>query len=189
MSEELKRRVALALVIVLLALVGWRFAKGWLGSTVAGQALGIQRSDKVNVESLLALDVAELRSADLMAAPGELTPGRDPWRFGPAAPKPISKPPPEPIAVAADPEPELKPAKEKPAKPKPPPIGDLECLGTFGPSWRKIAVFVDGETVVNALVGDVVKQHFLVHEIGLESVALTFVGFPDEPPARLAIGG
>ena len=30
---------------------------------------------------------------------------------------------------------------------------------------------------------------FVVHDIGFESVDLTFVGFPDVPPERLGVGG
>ena len=50
-------------------------------------------------------------------------------------------------------------------------------------------MFFDGSSIYNAGRGDVLNQKFQVVEIGLESVDLGFVGFPDEPPARLAIGG
>ena len=71
---------------------------------------------------------------------------------------------------------------------EPPPV-DVDLLGIFGPKSRRIAVLSDGEILLNVLEGGVVKEKFIVHKIGLESVDLTFVGFPDEAPHRLAIGG
>ena len=76
------------------------------------------------------------------------------------------------------------------AKPKPPSI-ELVYLGSFGPGQRKIAVFADkkGENIYNAAVGETIEGKFIVHQIGFESVDLAFVGFPDVPPHRLAVGG
>jgi hypothetical protein len=50
-------------------------------------------------------------------------------------------------------------------------------------------VFSDGKTIYNALRGEILHGKFQVHAIGYESVDLTFVGFPDVPPERLAVGG
>ena len=50
-------------------------------------------------------------------------------------------------------------------------------------------MFSDGSAIYNALAGDLVKDRFQVQRIGYESVDLLFVGFPDEPAVRLAIGG
>ena len=52
-----------------------------------------------------------------------------------------------------------------------------------------MAVLSDAEILVNALEGDVVKEKFIVHRIGYESVDLKFVGFPDAAPARIEVGG
>jgi hypothetical protein len=65
---------------------------------------------------------------------------------------------------------------------------DVTLLGIFGPEDRRIAVLQDGETLINALRGDVVKEKFIIHRIGYETVDLRFVGFPDVPPARIEIG-
>jgi hypothetical protein len=66
---------------------------------------------------------------------------------------------------------------------------DVTFLGSFGPEARRIAVFLDGEEVVNANVGDVLKGKFIVEAIGYESADLKFVGFPDAPSRRLPAGG
>jgi hypothetical protein len=73
------------------------------------------------------------------------------------------------------------------AKPKPPPF-TMSYLGSFGPPSRRIAVFSDGKTIYNALKGEVLAGKFIVAEIGYESVDIRFVGFPDWPPQRLAVG-
>jgi hypothetical protein len=75
-----------------------------------------------------------------------------------------------------------------PLGPQPPPV-DVTFLGSFGPPTRRIAVFTDGKTIYNAERGDTLSGKFVVHAIGFESVDLTFVGFPDVPPERLAVGG
>jgi hypothetical protein len=49
-------------------------------------------------------------------------------------------------------------------------------------------VFSDGETIINALQGDVLDGKFIIASIGYESVDVKFVGFPDEPARRLAAG-
>ena len=74
------------------------------------------------------------------------------------------------------------------AGPQPPPI-DLDYLGSFGPARRKIAVFSDGETIHNAMAGEILAGKFIVHQIGYESVDLKFVGFPEVPAERLPAGG
>ncbi|HKH48614.1 MAG TPA: hypothetical protein VKM72_28450, partial [Thermoanaerobaculia bacterium] len=73
------------------------------------------------------------------------------------------------------------------AKPKPPPF-TLSYLGNFGPPSRRLAVFSDGKTIYNAQEGDVLAGQFIVADIGYESVDIRFVGFPDWPPQRLAVG-
>ena len=62
-------------------------------------------------------------------------------------------------------------------------------LGSFGPSDRRIAVFVKDDEIINALTGDVLLENFIVDKIGFESADITFVGFPDSPGTRLEAGG
>jgi len=190
MSEATRQKLLVGALIVVVGFAGTRYLGGWLRSTAAGQALGLQRAKRLDIEGLLGTEVAQLQIDRLSGQPGELKPGRDPWRYGPAE-QPPPKPPPASTPQA---QPVTKPTPKpvvnsEPQKPRPPAI-DVVLLGTFGPERRQIAVFADQDsTIINALVGDVVKDKFQVHRIGIESVDLTFVGFPDEPPARLEKGG
>lgn len=143
--------------------------------------------------------VEELRFAALTVRPREYTPGRDPWRYKDPPPKPEPPPPPPPSAAelearrraqeeAARLQAEMRRRQEEEAAiPKPPPF-NLSYLGNFGPPSRRIAVFSDGKTIFNALEGEVLAGKFIVADIGYESVDIRFVGFPNVPPQRLAVG-
>ena len=143
--------------------------------------------------------VEELRVAALAGRPREYTPGRDPWRF--VDPPPTPPPPPPPGPSAAELEARRRAEEEaarlraqmlqqqqaEAAKPKPPQF-TMSYLGNFGPPSRRLAVFSDGKTIYNAQKGEVLAGKFIVAEIGYESVDIRFVGFPDWPPQRLAVG-
>lgn len=122
---------------------------------------------------------------------------RNPFRFG-APPPPPPPPPPRPLTEAEREQIErdrvvaeeaARLAAIEAAKPKPPPL-DLLFLGSFGPPERRVAVLADQgrDNIWTVTVGQSVAGKFVVAEIGFESVALGFVGFPDVPPQRLAIG-
>jgi hypothetical protein len=143
--------------------------------------------------------VEELYVAALAIRPREYTPGRDPWRYKDPPPPPAPPPPPPPSAAELE---ARRRAEEEAARlraqmlaeqqrqaaiPKPPPF-TLSYLGNFGPPSRRIAVFSDGKTIFNAQEGEVLAGKFIVADIGYESVDIRFVGFPDQPPQRLAVG-
>jgi hypothetical protein len=127
------------------------------------------------------VQLAQALKLDLDALAGgsvEIEIGRDPFRFAaPPPPPPLPAPPPPPPM-----------APPPPMGPQPPPV-DVTFLGSFGPPQRRIAVFSDGKMIYNAERGDTLGGKFVVHAIGYESVDLTFVGFPEVPPERLAVGG
>ena len=145
-------------------------------------------------------EVVELRVADLAAEPGSYSAGRDPFRFGePPPPPPPPGPTPEELAEIARQQAAAEAARRAleeerarlaaiPSKPQPPQF-TLVYLGSFGPERRRIAVFSDGKNIYNAAQGDVLEGKFVVDRIGYESVDVKFVGFPQEPARRLAIGG
>jgi hypothetical protein len=58
--------------------------------------------------------------------------------------------------------------------PKPPAI-NFTYLGYLGPKNGKIAVFEDGNQVMLARAGDVVKDQFRVVEFGFEAVVMGYV--------------
>ena len=64
----------------------------------------------------------------------------------------------------------------------------MPLMGIFGPERRRIAVFKDGDEILNALEDDVINDKFIVHQINFETVDIAFVGFPDAKPQRVKIG-
>ena len=197
MSDDRRRNLMLVLLTVLVVVAAWRLVPGWLedggggsGRAVRGGAAG-RGADAVRVATL-----------DLEALAGEpmaYQPGRNPFTYYTPPPPP---PPPGPseaeLLARAEAERLAREARERelaeaqanppaPPPPQPPPF-QLTFLGSFGPESRRIAVFTDGETIYNALVGDVLEQKFVVADIGFESVTITYVGFPDEPATRVGIG-
>ncbi len=182
----------LGLLGIVVVVAAWRYLPSFGGgpgftSTTAGDL----RSTSI--------DVVELAAYTLDQPPPPSSPTRDPWSFGSQpAPKtalaetetPPPEPEPEPPVIPETPTPSAIPeTPAEPLGPKPPPI-DVFYIGSFGRSDNPIAVFIDTDkSIFNALEGDLVKDKFEVQNIGYESVDLLFVGFPDEQPVRLAIGG
>ena len=124
--------------------------------------------------------------------------GRNPFAFY-LPPPPPPPPPPGPTAEELE---ALRRAQEaeaarlaalaqqrasQPVVPQPPPI-PYTYLGRFGPSSRPIAVLTLGEEIHNVLLGDILDGKFRLVTIGLESVELEYVDFPDVPAARLPVG-
>jgi len=134
--------------------------------------------------------VVEIRTDRLEVAPREFAVGRDLFRYG--------APPPPPPPSAEELERRRRESEERrrlaeataaeASVPRPPPV-TVRYLGSFGPSHRRVAVFVssDGENVLNAAEGEAIERRFIVVEIGLESVDLGFVGFPQAPAHRLGL--
>jgi len=101
----------------------------------------------------------------------------------PPTPTPAPPPPPEPGSAAfVGP---LPPPLPTPT-PVPPDI-NFKFIGTFGPRDRPIAVLILGDQLLNARVGDVVFDRFILRNIGYESVDVGFVGYPPASTKRLAI--
>ena len=176
-----RERFLLGVLALVVAVLGARTAQSRLSGGegaapgAAGPSGARRAAQSVVVAQAQALDLAALDGGS-----GELEVGRDPFRFA-APPPPPQRPMPPPPPIEAPPPP-------PPSGPRPPEV-DLVFLGTFGPPQRRIAVFSDGRTIYNATLGDTLGGKFVVHDIGYESVDLTFVGFPDVPPERLAVGG
>jgi hypothetical protein len=139
------------------------------------------------VEKPLPEVVVDLNLAGLAPRAGHAEIGRDPWRF---APKPV---PPAPVRPVIRP-PVVEPPRvierpPEPVGPQPPSSDHLAFLGSFGPSAAPIAVVRGRDDVWAVRKGDVLENQFTVENIGLESIDIGFVGFPDTPPRRLGFGG
>ncbi|HEX2464227.1 MAG TPA: hypothetical protein VHR17_06335 [Thermoanaerobaculia bacterium] len=174
-----REQAMLGLLIAIALAVGvWRLLP-LLGDRGRAAVAGTGESGARKAAS--GIKLAEALKLDLDALAGgsvEIEIGRDPFRFAAPPPPPWRPPPPPPPPMAPPP----------PLGPQPPPV-DVTFLGSFGPPQRRIAVFSDGKMIYNAERGDTLGGKFVVHAIGYESVDLTFVGFPEVPPERLAVGG
>jgi len=185
MSQQRRQMALLAVLVAVLGFLvlrpGERAGRQGAAGAAAGPLADWRPAERV----------ADVRLEALAAKPGEYRPGRDPFRFQapPAPPKPPPPPPrPAPAAPPRQQAPAQQQAKAAPPKPTPPAI-DFRYLGSFGPDERRIAVFIDAKDIYNARRGDVVKERFVVRQIGFESADIGFVGFPDEPAQRLPLGG
>jgi len=180
----------LGLLGIVVVVAAWRYLPSFGGGP------GFTRTTAGDLRST-AIDVVALAAYTLDQPPPPSRPTRHPCSLGsrpaPAPPVagPAAAPPPEPErpAIPETPAPRAIPETPEPVGPAPPPI-DVFYIGSFGRSDNPIAVFIDADkSIFNALEGDLVKDKFEVQNIGYESVDLLFVGFPDEQPVRLAIGG
>ncbi len=183
MTLAKREKLLIGALVVVLLFAGARTLIRLASGGELGLPLGIGSSARRAAARGLDIEVAELRLADLDQHSRKLVLGRDPFRFG-APPRPPAPPPPPPEQRR----PPERAQPPPPAGPQPPPI-NLDYLGSFGPARRKIAVFSDGETIHNAMTGEILAGKFIVHQIGYESVDLKFVGFPEVPAERLAAGG
>lgn len=182
------RPLLLVLLAVAALIAAWRYLPSFGGGP------GFTRTTHADLQSTT-IEVVELAAHTLDETPPEVTATRDPWSFA-SRPAPERAVPeaavPEPRPIAVQP---VVPERPRPQAPAPtpidprPPAVDIVYLGTIGRDDDPVAVFSDGSAIYNALAGDLVKDRFQVQRIGYESVDLLFVGFPDEPAVRLAIGG
>lgn len=182
------RPLLLVLLAVVAVIAGWRYLPSFGGGP------GFTRTTSADPRSPV-IEVVELAPHTLDEPPMEGMAARDPWSFG-SRPAPeratpevtLTDPEPQPVQPVVTQIPKPVPPAPKPVGPRPPAV-DIVYLGTLGRDDDPVAVFSDGSEIYNALKGDLVKDQFEVQRIGYESVDLVFVGFPDEPAVRLAIGG
>ncbi len=185
-KEERQKRLLAALLVILAVSLGYRAFQG-----ASRDADGPAAQRRLSGSGELArIELPHLELELLRREAASYTPGRDLFRFAEKAPppqprpaverRPAPRPQPRPVARPATP--------PTPPRPQPPAI-DFNYLGSFGPPERRIAVFVKGDEIYNALAGDVLMERFIVDKIGFESADIGFVGFPDAPEARLQAGG
>jgi hypothetical protein len=207
--NESRTKLLLGVLGVLALLLAWRYlgpSDSSIGDPGGGKSdLGnmnpvghiAQRETKPPVE-----EVVDLKVGALQPQTHQYEVGRDPWRFAeppPPPPPPPVKPPPPPTPeeleaqrraaelLRQQQEEAARIAAIEAARPKPPQF-TLKCIGKFGPPARPIAVFTDGKEIVNVQQGEVIQGKFILSQVGLESVEIRFVEFPNEPAQRLPIG-
>jgi hypothetical protein len=82
---------------------------------------------------------------------------------------------------------EIAPPPPPPPEPVPPPF-TYKYIGTFGNPSNPIATFTREGDIVNARVGDIIDNKFILRSIGIESVEIGFSGFPRDKTQRIPIG-
>ena len=76
-----------------------------------------------------------------------------------------------------------------PPPPKPvPPAFPYKYIGTFGNPASPIATFSGNGEIINARVGDVIAEKWILRGIGIESVDIGYVGFPQDVHDRIGLG-
>ncbi len=186
MSPERRKQLFLAGLVLVLLAVGGRGLRELVFGAAGGPAAAATDSAAGDQDRASITEVVDLRLEKLEVEAEHYRLGRDPFRFGelprPAPPPPMPTVEDDPVLPA--------PAASLPAPAgSQPPAVDVVYLGSFGLRHRPLAVFSDGSDIYNAFQGDVLKEKFIVEQVGYESVDLGFVGFPDAPSQRLAAGG
>ena len=74
-----------------------------------------------------------------------------------------------------------------PPKPVPPPF-PYKYIGTFGRPSNPIATFSANGEIINARVGEVIADKFILRRIGIESAQIGFVGFPVDETQTVPLG-
>jgi hypothetical protein len=179
-SREKGLLIGLAGVLALGLAVRANSRRGGEATPRAVSARKAAASSGPAVREVVALDLGVLRPRE-----GSHEIGRDPFNFQPDPTPP--PPPPTPPPPPPTPTPYVTPTPPPP--PPPPSHAHLKYLGSFGPQNARIAAIMSGEEIYNVREGAVLEGKFVVQEIGFESVAIAFVGFPWAPPVRLAAGG
>jgi len=134
---------------------------------------------------LIAEESAAYGGDDAQAARNPFTFGAPPTPTRNLTPRP-TLPPPPPRTPRPTPAPRLVLADDGTVLP-PPPRFDRAYLGHFGPRARHVAVFRDGTKLDVAMQGDVLDDVFVLREIGLESVVIGFVGYPEKETTRVPL--
>lgn len=199
MSKEQRQKAMLGALFLVMLVIIWRQVGPRFGGGTREAGLGGQAAKSGNAAPVLeAPEVVELRLADLEKNEAQFRPGRDPFRFGevePAQTEPSEEERAEAEQEAAAMEAlrramEARASREAAAPSRPVlPELDVKFLGSFGPREKRLAVFSDGVDIFNVLEGGVLKDHWVVRQIGFESVDVGFADYPEVPTIRLAAGG
>ena len=142
-----------------------------------------ERIDPMKVDPTLHLEL--LRKLQEAASD---TNGRNLFQFGAPPPPP---PTPEQIARLNHPEPVVQPQVMAPVAPPPPPGPPPLSIKYYGLSTqrangKKVAFFMDGETIMMAGEGEMLQKRYRVVRIGVNSVVLEDTQLKREQSVPLA---
>lgn len=188
-AEQRRLMVLLAVLAVVVVIGGYQL----IGS--GGLSGGDAGIEAINYEPH---DLPKLAEADAVrGSSDELGTGRNPFLFGvrptptpaPTTPRP-TRPPQTPRPPRATPTPRMIRVGDHFLPP--PPEFEREFIGFFGPKHLKVAAFRQnlGDEQVDievAVEGEVLDDTFIVRQIGLESVTIGFVGYPQSEDTRVPL--
>lgn len=178
-KAEQQKRYVVILMVALAVVLAWRVGPLLFpGTSAAARAREEQ-------QALARGEVVEIDLAALEMPARAYTQGRNIFNFGQ---KPtVARTPPPPT-----PPPTVRPTAQPVPLPPPPvaqrPPFKLPLLGIFGPKNRRIAVFKDGDQILNVLRDGTVKDRFYLAQINLDYVDVAHEQFPDQEPQRVKIG-
>lgn len=181
LSPEQQRKLAIALATIFVLVVGWRFGGPQVSAWWSGDSEAVQREAQRN--QLAGIEVVDIRLDALEGDPATYTPDRDLFRY----PPPKRQPQPERVVVAPPPPPPPPPEEEYTPPPPVPPTLPYDLLGIFGPERRRIAALKEGDEIVNALQDQTLKDQFIVHDIGFDTVEFRYVGFSEHQSETLKV--
>ncbi len=183
LGQAEKQKILLIVGVLLAAFAVWNFGgpliERWLDLT---QLESLARAPEPS--TLEGRTLVDVRMGELTHKAAGYRPDRNIFRFGPEPPPPYVPPPPPPYVP---PPPPPDPGPRVPPEPQPPPL-PYELVGIFGPRDRRIAVLSEGREIQNVMVGEVLRNAFVVRDIGYQTVEFSFVGFPDDRRARIEMG-
>lgn len=183
LDADQKRKLQVVAGLLLAIFLAWYFGgpliARWLDLT---QLESLAGRDEPSV--LLDKTLVTVRMGELTHKAAGYRPDRNIFRFGPEPPPPYVPPPPPPPYV---PPPPVDTGPRVPPEPQPPPL-PYELIGIFGPKDRRIAVLAEGQEIQNVMVGEVLRNAFVVRDIGYQTVEFGFVGFPDDRRTRIEMG-
>lgn len=171
------------LVVVAVAIGFYQLRQSGAGGPGAAAAGGVEFTPH-QVPQLLAWKFTPgpertsdgIRNPFVYGSPPTPTPNLTPRPTLPPRPTLVPRPTPTPNTIHVG-------GRELP----PPPPFDRDYIGYFGPKHRFVAVFRKGKNVGVAVAGDVIADTYVLRKVGLESVTIGFVGYPEEVTTRVPL--
>ncbi len=177
----------IVLLAVLVVVAAWAVIKN-----LGGSGTGTERTEETVLtytpRPLPRLQSKQPGSQDL----GQEAFSRNPFTFGPPPTPtrnltpPATRIPPPIRTPRPTPTPRYVLGEDGERLPPPPPF-DREYIGFLGPSRLSVAVFRKNNEIEVVPIGNTIDDTFIVREIGLESVQIGFVGYPEKETTRVPV--
>lgn len=183
-QDRTRLAVLLGILLVVAAVALYQSQRG----TGPGGQAGVEDALSFSQQKLPHLELERLTPQPVAAGASQ----RNPFTYGsPPTPTPDLTPHPTPTpAPTLPPRPSPTPRMIDDGHggklPPPPPFNRI-YIGYFGPAAKPVAVFRQGNKVEVGVEGDVLDGTFVIRHVGLQSVTIGFVGYPEEVTSRVQI--